>query len=318
MKAQFSRFVCGSVALGIAALASASSAATPSPSTHAGRSTVYDNLDEDTLEAVSTPAAIMAMTGTNAAPTQIWSTLEHGEKVECLDCIPYVAKLLYASNAKTREISAWWLRRRIFGVFGPGEVYSQVISAIGDQSQSEATRAYAANALGEFLEAAGVAPVATALISDSSALVRGSAAKALDRLNSQGPNGELGTAMASETDETVKLALLSAAEHVNVFTGVDNVALLLSDSSAAVRRRAAEIIGTMHASDAVVGLIALTSPNNESDAGVRAAAVWSLGQLAGSITDAPTHDAALSAVVGAANDNDAFVRNASSIAQRSL
>ena len=58
-------------------------------------------------------------------PTLIWETLEHGEKVECLDCIPVVAPLLYDSNAKNREIAAWWLRRRIFGVFGPGEVYEQ-------------------------------------------------------------------------------------------------------------------------------------------------------------------------------------------------
>ena len=52
----------------------------------------------------------------------IWQALEHGEKVECLDCIPAVEKLLYDGNAKNREIAAWWLRRRIFGVFGPGEV----------------------------------------------------------------------------------------------------------------------------------------------------------------------------------------------------
>ena len=40
----------------------------------------------------------------------MWETLEHGEKVECLDCIPLVAPLLYDSNAKTREIAAWSAR----------------------------------------------------------------------------------------------------------------------------------------------------------------------------------------------------------------
>ncbi len=57
-------------------------------------------------------------------------------------------------NPKTREISAWWLRRRIFGVFGKGEAYEQIINTIGDQSVSPLKRAYAANALGEFLEGA--------------------------------------------------------------------------------------------------------------------------------------------------------------------
>ncbi len=37
--------------------------------------------------------------------------LEHGEKVECIECIPTVSQLLYNSNARNREISAWWLRR---------------------------------------------------------------------------------------------------------------------------------------------------------------------------------------------------------------
>ena len=41
---------------------------------------------------------------------------------------PSVEKLLYDANAKNREISAWWLRRRIFGVFGPGEVYERMVT----------------------------------------------------------------------------------------------------------------------------------------------------------------------------------------------
>ena len=34
---------------------------------------------------------------------------------------------------KTREIAAWWLRRRIFGVFGPGEVYQQTVQTLADR-----------------------------------------------------------------------------------------------------------------------------------------------------------------------------------------
>src|SRR5262249_1279759 len=120
------------------------------PAVHAGRATVYQQLTEVSLEQVSTPDRISAVTHGNVAPTQICRVLEHGEKVECLDCISDVAKLLYDSNAKTREISAWWLRRRVFGVFGAGQVYSQVLDTL-KSGASDTARAYAAEALGEFL-----------------------------------------------------------------------------------------------------------------------------------------------------------------------
>ena len=73
----------------------------------------------------------------NIAPTRIWKVLEHGEKLECLGCIPLVTKLLYSPTAKNREISAWWLRRRIFGVFGPGQVYSQVLKVLESGAETE-------------------------------------------------------------------------------------------------------------------------------------------------------------------------------------
>src|SRR5690606_17173109 len=129
----------------------------------------------------------------NIAPMRLWKLLEHGEKVECLACIPYVSRLLYSGHAKNREIAAWWLRRRIFGVFGPGEVYSRVVSTLSDAKQSEERRAYAANAIGEFLNPAGVKHVARAAVDDPSPLVRRAAVEALQRLNHEGPAQELGT-----------------------------------------------------------------------------------------------------------------------------
>jgi HEAT repeat protein len=307
MKTNFTRFLSVSVGLSLTALVSVSSAASPPDLTHSGRSGVYANLSDGSLEAVSTPDAILSLVRapSSAAPTAIWTMLEHGERVECLGCIPYVGRMLYDSNPKTREISAWWLRRRIFGVFGPGQVYQQTINAVTDQSQSEQARAYAANALGEFLEGAGIVPVAQALTTDGSAMVRLAAANALIRLNTQGPNQELASAL-TDTDEQVRLAALNGATHINVFSSVDKVMALISDPSAVVRRRAAETLGTMKVADAVVGLIAITSPANESDPGVRAAAVWALGQIA----DMQAREAVLAAV----NDVDPGVRDAANIA----
>ena len=317
MTSKFRRFLSASVALSVAALVSVSSAEDAPDLTHPGRSGVYGNLSNSSLEAVTTGdrlfnllahkdphGKIVANGEATFAPTQYWTMLEHGERVECLDCVPFVSKMLYASNAKSREISAWWLRRRIFGVFGKGEAYEQTINAIS-QAKSEFSRAYAANALGEFLEGAGIAPVSQALVADASPMVRLAAANALIRLNNQGPNSELSTAL-SDKDEEVRLAALNGVTHINVFSNVDRVVGLISDPSALVRRRAAQALGTLKSGDAVAGLIALTSAGNEPDAGVRAAAVWALGQIA----DAQ----ALDAVLAAADDSDPGVRDAARFA----
>jgi hypothetical protein len=311
MNSNYRRFLSASITLAVAALVTVSSAADTPDYTHPGRSSVYGNLSTSSLEAVSTPDAILALVQTpnGAAPTAIWTMLEHGERVECLSCIPFVSKMLYDTSPKTREISAWWLRRRIFGVFGKGEVYEQTINAVSDQSKSELTRAHAASALGEFLEGAGIAPVATALVSDGSPVVRLAAANALIRLNNQGPNSELSTAL-SDTDEEVRLAALNGVSHINVFSKVDQVAKLISDTSPLVRRRAAQTLGTLKSADAVVGLIALTAPDTESDPGVRAAAVWALGQIA--------DPAARDAVLAAKNDADSGVRDAANVSSRHL
>jgi HEAT repeat protein len=228
--------------------------------------------------------------------------------VECLSCIPYVAKLLYDSNAKTREISAWWLRRRIFGVFGPGQVYSQVVGTLTGDS-SDVRRARAADALGEFLVGTGVPLVARAAVTDASPLVRVSAVRALERLNNEGPAGELGTAI-SDTAPEVRLAALRASAKVHVFSHLDQVVGRLSDENADVRRRAAEVLGSLRANDAVVGLIALASPDTESDARVRAAAVAALGKIGDPV--------AADAVRAAEADPDGIVQSVARIALRNL
>jgi hypothetical protein len=130
-------------------------------------------------EFVSSSDAIISL-ASSGAPTAIWQTLEHGETVQCLDCIGAVAPLLYDADPRNREISAWWLRRRILGVFGPGEVYSQTVDTLTSDS-SATRRAYAASALGEFLLGSGIPHLATALTSDADPGVRAAAASALGR-----------------------------------------------------------------------------------------------------------------------------------------
>lgn len=277
---------------------------------HSGRAIAYQQLDAASLEHLTTPEKIKRVASGSVAPMEIWRALEHAEKVECLDCIPAVSKLVFNSHPKTREISAWWLRRRIFGVFGPGEVYSQVVDTLEDSEQPEARRAYAAEALGEFLIRAGIAPVAQAAVSDPSALVRRSAVTALQRMNTEGPQGELGVAL-SDGDESVRLAALHAAPRVNGFVDWPLIVALIDDNSSAVRVRAIDALGALQARESVVALIAKLSPANEAVASVRAAAAAALGELG----DPMARDAVQ---LAAEEDTDRFVRNAARVAARRL
>jgi HEAT repeat protein len=321
MKHQYSRrrplLVAASVALSSALVWSGSGAAQEADAdlsadlrAHAGRAIAYQELDRSSLETVTTPERLFRVAQGGFAPTEIWRALEHGEKVECLACIPVVSKLLFDDEAKTREISAWWLRRRVFGVFGPGEVYSQLVAALNDPSTPEKRRAYAADALGEFLTAAGTRHVALAVVADSSPRVRLSAVRALQRLNAVGPNGELAVAL-SDPDEQVRLAALNASTRVNVFRDIDQIVSRLDDPSSAVRTRALEALGALRARDAVVAMITKLSEQNEAAPSVRAAAAAALGELGD-----PAARAAVSAA--AEGDPDHFVRDAAAVALRRL
>jgi len=282
-------------------------AETPKPPTR-GTGTVYKGIRDDQIERLSSPDRIKSAALRPGSPSAVWQALEHGEKVECLDCIPAVEKLLYDGNAKNREIAAWWLRRRIFGVFGKGEVYSRAVDTLKTDADAS-RRARAAEALGEFLDSAGIPHVANSLVSDGEPIVRAAAARALDRLNNPGPHGELAKALA-DGDENVRLSALGAATHVHGFTDVASVARLAYDSSPVVRRHAAGALGQMRARDSVTALIGLTSPSQESDAKTRASAAHALGLIG----DASARDALMAAL----SDPDSFVQDAARIALRRL
>lgn len=293
----------------VATLLLASGASAREPNVTSGRAELYKQLAPESLEAVSTPQQIKGLVADLVPPTRIWKVLEHGEKVECLACIPVVSKLLYNREPKTREISAWWLRRRIFGVFGPGQVYEQTIKTLGNAEETEKRRVYAANALGEFLSMSGVPALSRAIVEDASPAVRLAAVAGLERLNSAGAQGELTVALGDE-DADVRLGALRATTRINAFSDVEAVVALIGDPSALVRRRAAETLGVMKAGDAVVGLMALTTTDQEPAAKVRAAAIWALGQIG----DAQARDA----ILDAEQDGDASVRSAAAIAGRML
>lgn len=269
-----------------------------------GTRAVYGAIPPDQIEFISTAARIKSVAAGGSA-SAIWEALEHGERVECTDCIPVVEPLLYAANPETREIAAWWLRRRLFGVFGPGEVYERTIATLaGDPNPGR--RAQAANALGEFLALPGIDACAKAIANDADPTVRAAAAKALGRLNDDGA-GALSNALA-DADANVKIAALASAARINRFADVTAIRRLSTDGDATVRRRAAEVLGAMRVRDSVDDLVALT---RDGDANVRNAACHALGL----VRDGRAR-AALEEVV--ANDPDTLVRDQATIALRRL
>jgi hypothetical protein len=241
---------------------------------YAGDVKPYQGIPADQAESITSPDHLMA-TVKSGAPTAIWQALEHAEVVECLQCITVVSPLLYDVNPRNREIAAWWLRRRIFGVFGPGEVYSKTVDTLANDP-SPTRRAYAASALGEFLVLTGVAPVSTALLHDSDAGVRAAAASALGRLNDEGTGGALGKAF-SDPDATVRVAAFQAAERVNSFTDVASAVAVTGDPSALVRRVGIELLDNMGATDAADAVLKLaqTDPDDE----VRLVSCHALGSI---------------------------------------
>ncbi len=278
--------------------------------TGTGFAGVYGDISSDQAESISTPDHIKSA-AVSGAPTLVWEALEHGEKVECLDCIATVAPLLYDSNAKTREIAAWWLRRRVFGVFGDGEVYSQTIQAL-QTNPNPVYRAYAAYALGEFFATPGIAACATAVVSDSDAGVRAAAASALGRLNDDGA-GALGKALG-DSDSGVVLASMGSIVRINSFSGVSSVARLTGNASSDVRRRAVEVLDALDVTDSV-DVVAATA-KNDSDAGVRAEACHALGTFG----DTTLHDASAMTVLHELSQSDpnTFVRDQAQIALQRL
>ncbi len=288
----FGATILGTVAALVVATASGDARSNTKP---------YQGLPADQAEFVSSPDAIISV-ASSGAPMQIWETLEHGERVECMSCVAVVAPLMYDVNAQNREIAAWWLRRRIFGVFGPGEVYQQTLTTLASDS-NPVRRAYAASAIGEFLLGAGVQPVATALTHDSSAMVRQYAANALGRLNDDGA-GALGQAMG-DSDSGVRIAALTSAGRINSFTDSVSVTKELSDSNAVVRRRAVMLLDDMNTKDAAAAILALARTDPDPD--VRIAACHALGTFGDSGATS-----ALTAI--SMNDTSSLVRDMAQIA----
>jgi HEAT repeat protein len=217
--------------------------------------------------------------------TRLAGALDYGQMVECSACVPALMnRVLTDDNARAREWGAWWLRQRLFGANMAFAFFKQVLATDADPVR----RARAAEAIGEFLSPASLAPLTTAL-GDSDAGVREAAVRGLGRLNHV--DSQMGIAAAmGDASADVRLAAVKQVIRINVFR--QNAALvgLLTDADARVRREASMQIGQVRLADAAPALAALL--RGDEDRNVRRGAAWALGRIGGAEANAALSEAA--------------------------
>jgi hypothetical protein len=225
----------------------------------------------------------------SASPTLLTATLEYGQHVECMECVPLLEqKLLHSSDPKVREMSAWWLRQRAFG-------YGRIAVAMRNtvmEDQDPVHRSRAAEALGEFLDERGLPALEHAATDDKVADVRLAAVRALGRLNSRAGQAVI-TAAFEDADASVRRAAIDQVLRLNDWQDEDAIVARLGDADAQVRMRAAQISGE-HKLDVAVSQLGTLLANDES-VPVRQAAAWALGRIGGgaaknALSDAGEHE----------------------------
>ena len=113
-----------------------------------------------------------------------------------------------------------------------------------------ARRAVAADAIGEFMDAHGVAHLGRALQNDADVRVRVAAVRGLARINAAASLPFIATALADASTE-VQDAALRVVLQVNFFRDHEALLPLLASDAVSIRRRAALVIGTMGVDAAV-------------------------------------------------------------------
>lgn len=240
---------------------------------------------------------------TQASPEQLQALLEYGERVECHACVPLLqANLLEAGDPDVRRISAWWLRRRLFGF----EAIMRSMRITLESDADPVRRSRAAEAIGEFLDPNGLTVLRDAATTDDAAVVRQSAIRALGRLNHPGGITTVAAALGDDSVE-VRRAAIEQVLRLNFFREHEALITALADEDDEVRMRAARLVGEMRVEGAVTALSMLLRGDTNRD--VRQAAAWSLGMINGAEARGALREAA-------DGEEDSLVRDAIDIALR--
>lgn len=233
---------------------------------------VHDRVIGEVSPGAAAPSrADMVQAIQTASPTRLRAILEYGERVECHACVPMLEETLFTSNdADVREIAAWWLRRRPFGI---AAVFREVRGVLATDADP-VRRARAAEALGTFMFPTAL-PYLTDALSDADAGVRAAAVASLGRLNMPAAHGAIAS-MFTDADRDVREAAVAQVLYVNDFNQHEALLGLLADGDSMIRQRAALAVGTFGIESSVAALQTLLSDENVR---VRQSAAWALGRI---------------------------------------
>lgn len=207
--------------------------------------------------------------------TRLLASLDYGERVECYGCVPaLVDRALSSNNPRVREFAAWWIRRRPFAVNRVFTLFKDVLANDGDAIR----RARAAEALGEFMDPASLAPLTDAAQNDAAPDVRAAAIRGLGRLNVPSANTIIAAAL-SDADSAVRRAAIDQVIHVNFFAEHGELMGALGDDDPYVRSKAALLLGEFGVTEAVPALSAML--RSDADVQARQSAAWALGKISG-------------------------------------
>lgn len=236
------------------------------------------------------------------APDEVYATLEYAERVECQRCLPAVERSLYSASPRIREISAWWLRRRIFGF---SIVFARTVRTLRDAGATAERRTYAAEALGEFMDPNAV-PILAEAFAAPEAQVRAAVVRALGRINQPSGHATIVRALG-DADAAVRRDALSTIPVLSFFSRSDALLPLVADTDEVVRKRAALLLGDYGVEEAIEPLITTLQSDPARD--VRQAAAITLGRLGGASAREALRQAQTS-------ETDSLVRDAIEVALR--
>jgi HEAT repeat protein len=233
----------------------------------------------------------------------IIAEIERTERLVCGDCIDIVTDLLDHDRYEVREVAAWWFAKR------PALAADMKARSLADLRDADARVVRnAADFLGTLRHRDAVSALgAAAARPDLAPEARRHVVRALGTIAHASANPAL-TAAMRDSDATVRWAALEGWLAVLGQRGATPAVALVSDGDAAVRAKAAAVIGNLREAGGRAALEAAVT--GDSDAVVRRNAAWALGRIG--------DRASRAALEAASSDASPLVRTTARAALQSL
>lgn len=260
----------------------------------------------------SSPGAIKSAINSGSVDA-IQSELERSESLVCPSCVKMVRPLLDHKDRRVRQVAAWWLGRR--GL--QNDLYDSMNARLTGSDPIAARNA--ADVLGGLRLRLAIPPLGKLLVDDGrDAEARGAAARALGAIGDPAALPALSQALAASA-APVRAAALESLRGLRNFQEPGLAVPLLADADEEVRVQAIYTLGASRSQvmagsegeTAVRGLAAVLT--SDPSARVRKKAAWALGEIG-----APVHLAGPALSQAASRDPDPLVRSLAGAAQGKL